>query len=55
MCSDNFILNELILNETHIQEVNEASEGGWPPFLSRPYPVFPNGTKIMRDKKGQKY
>ena len=27
------------------QEVNEASEGGWLPFLSRPYPVFPNGTK----------
>ena len=29
--------------------------GGWPPFLSRPYPVFPNGTNIMQDKKGQKY
>ena len=30
--------------------------GGWPPFLSRPYPVFPNGTKIAtkKDKKGQK-
>ena len=41
--------------------VHDYDVGGWPPFLSRPYPVFPNGTKIAgqkrtkKDKKGQKY